>query len=113
MTVHTTLGFGFLEAVYRNALLLELRRANLTCIPEHPLSVTYDSIVAGQYFADILIPDQLIIELKACDMLHKAHELQLVNYLKATGIETGLLLNFGTPSLQFKKKFRTLEPPIR
>lgn len=106
MTVHTRLGPGFLEEVYQNALLLELAKQNLPAQKEVPLDVRYDGVCVGQYQADLIVERRLILELKAVSDLHPRHEAQLVNYLAATGIDDGLLLNFGTPSLQFKHKYR-------
>ena len=107
MKVHRTLGPGFLENVYSHALAHELKKTNLNIQLEAPLKVYYDDILVGEYKADILIPNRLIIELKAVSQLTTAHEVQTVNYLTATNIDTGLLLNFGTQSLQVKRKFRS------
>src|SRR5213592_2339795 len=106
MTVHSTLGPGFLESVYQNALIWELRKAGLKSEAERPISVHYDGQLVGSFTADMLVNDSLIVELKAIQALAKAHEVQLVNYLAATGVDEGLLLNFGTERLEFKKKFR-------
>lgn len=106
MKVHSALRTGFLESVYQNALALELRRAGLKVEQERPISVFYEGELAGAFMADLLINDTLIIETKAIQALAKAHEVQLVNYLVATRIDEGLLLNFGAPRLEFKKKFR-------
>lgn len=101
--VYNELGFGFLEKVYENALAIELQRAGLSFYKQRPVEVFYDQINVGTYYADIVVNDVVIIELKAAECLVEAHELQLVNYLKATQLEVGLLLNFGkTPS--FKRK---------
>jgi GxxExxY protein len=101
--VYNELGFGFLERVYENSLIIELNKAGLTCHKQKPIEVFYEKISVGTYFADIVVNECVIIELKAAESLVEAHELQLVNYLKATKIEVGLLLNFGkTPS--FKRK---------
>lgn len=105
-TVYNELGYGFLEKVYENALLLELRSMNLFCSKQQPIKVYYNAQNVGEYYADIIVNDSIIIELKAAEGLSEEHELQLVNYLKATEIEVGLLLNFGkTP--QFKRKIFT------
>jgi len=106
MKVHSALGTGFLESVYQNALALELRRAGLKVEQEKPISVFYEGELVGAFMVDLLINDTLIIETKAIQALAKAHEVQLVNYLVATRIDEGLLLNFGAPRLEFKKKFR-------
>jgi GxxExxY protein len=106
MKVHSALGTGFLESVYQNVLALELRRAGLKVEQERPISVFYEGELVGAFVADLLVNDTLIIETKAIQALAKTHEVQLVNYLVATGIDEGLLLNFGAPRLEFKKKFR-------
>ena len=106
MTVHSTLGPGFLESVYQNALIWELRKAGLKSEAEKPISVHYDGQLVGAFTADVLVNDSVILELKAIQTLAKAHEVQLVNYLVATNIDEGLLVNFGAERLQFKKKFR-------
>ncbi|MBN1391533.1 MAG: GxxExxY protein [Sedimentisphaerales bacterium] len=101
--VHNTLGYGFLEKVYHNAMVLELRKMGLDVAPEKPISVYYDGQVVGEYFADIVVADKVILEIKAVQTTSPAHEAQLVNYLKATKIDVGLLLNFGE-SLEVKRK---------
>ena len=93
--VHNTLGFGFLENVYQNALMIELDRAGLQPEKEKRIKVNYENQVVGDYVADIIVCDKVILELKSVKEIHPAHEAQLVNYLKATGIEVGLLINFG------------------
>jgi GxxExxY protein len=105
MKVHGKLGPGFLESVYQNALAGELR-AGLKVEAEKPISVFYEGDVVGAFLADLLVNDALIVETKAIQALGKAHEVQLVNYLVATRINEGLLLNFGVTRLEFKKKFR-------
>ena len=116
MKVHQALGPGFLESVYRNALAFELRRAGLTVELDQKISVRYENVIVGDFVADLLIDDTLICELKAISALTKADEVQVVNYLTATNRDVGLLLNFGTASLQFKRKHRRLplqpNPPI-
>ena len=106
MKVHSTLGPGFLESVYQNALMWELQKLGLTVDLQKPITVHYDGQVAGVFTADLVVNDSLIVELKANQLLAKAHEVQLVNYLVATGINEGLLLNFGAERLEYKKKFR-------
>ncbi|MCD6297207.1 MAG: GxxExxY protein [Deltaproteobacteria bacterium] len=101
--VHNILGFGFLEKVYQNALMLELKRMGLEASSEMPIKVYYQDQIVGEYVADIVVEDKVILELKAVKELAEIHEVQLVNYLKATGIEVGLLINFGH-SVQVKRK---------
>ena len=106
-TVYNKLGFGFLEKVYENALLIELKEAGLNAFPQIPIEVYYKNIKVGNYFADILVNDKVILELKAGDgIIIEEHELQLVNYLRATEIEVGLTLFFGKKP-QFKRKIFT------
>jgi GxxExxY protein len=93
--VYNTLGYGFLEKVYERALLIELKKIGLKVESQKPIKVHYDKQVIGDYYADIMVNDIVILELKAAETLCEQHELQLINYLKATDIEVGLLLNFG------------------
>ena len=104
-TVHNTLGAGFLEKVYEKALMLELRLSGLVVESQVPLSVIYRDQIVGEYFADLIVEGKVICELKAVDVLKKAHEIQLVNYLVATGIDVGVLINFGD-SVTVKRKYR-------
>lgn len=92
--VYNTLGYGFLERVYQNALYQELKRRGFKCEAQY-VKVYFKGQEVGEYFADILVNDHIILELKAVDTICREHELQLINYLKATKIEVGLLLNFG------------------
>lgn len=101
--VYNTLGPGFLEKVYENALVLELQKQGLSVQQQVPICVYYEGQALGEYFADLLIDDLVILELKAAEEIAKAHEYQLVNYLKATRLEVGLILNFG-PKAEFKRK---------
>jgi len=106
MKVHRTLGPGFLESVYQKALLYELAKAGLKVESDKPIQVRYEGIIVGDFKADLIVNDELIVELKAVSGLIVEHEVQLVNYLTATGKDLGLLVNFGGRSLEFKKKFR-------
>lgn len=101
--VYNNLGYGFLEKVYRNAMVIELRRMGLNVVSEAPITVYYEGEVVGEYFADLLVDDAVIVELKAVERLSPEHEAQLLNYLKATPYEVGLLLNFG-PQAEVKRK---------
>jgi GxxExxY protein len=101
--VHNTLGFGFLEAVYQNALLIELKKAGLQAEKEKKIRIYYDNQLVGDYFADIVVEGKVILELKSIKELHPAHEAQLINYLKATGLEIGLLINF-SERVEIKRK---------
>ncbi|SRR6266403_2180143 len=106
MKVHTTLGFGFVESVFENSLAHELRKAGFSVQQQTPIQVYYDGIVVGDFKADIVVNGELILELMAVEKAHAIHEVQLVNCLNGEGKETGLLLNFGARSLEFKRKYR-------
>ena len=102
-TVLNVLGAGFPENVYENALTLELRKAGLAVEQQHGLAVLYNDTVVGEYVVDLLIEQALLVELKAVKALDQAHHAQCINYLKASGLRVGLLLNFGTPRLEIKR----------
>ena len=104
--IRRQLGPGYLESVYKNAMLIEIEKHHLPYQTEVPLNVFYDGIVVGIYRADIIVGKRLILEIKATTNLTVANEIQLVNYLTATGIDDGLLVNFGADLLQFKRKYR-------
>ncbi len=104
--VHNTLGCGFLEKVYSNALFFELRNMGLHCEQEVPFKVKYKDVVVGDYCADLIIEKRVLVELKACTGLDSVHEAQILNYLKASRIQVGLLLNFGKPKLQYRRFVR-------
>ncbi len=106
--VYNQLGHGFLEKVYENALLIELRKLGLVCIAQYPVEVFYDNTKVGFYIADIIVNGSVIIEAKAADAICEEHEAQLTNYLRATDIEVGILLNFGKKA-EFKRKVFSLE----
>ncbi len=101
--VYNDLGYGFLERVYQNALYFALTNEGLKCEVEKPIKVFHDGHVVGDYRADLLVEDCVILELKACEDINPAHEAQLINYLKATEIEVGYLLNFGKKA-RFSRK---------
>lgn len=104
--IRRQLGPGFLEKVYKNAMVVELRKLKLNFETEKPIQVLYDGIVVGEYRTDIIVEGKLILELKATQDLSIANEVQLVNYLTSTQIDDGLLINFGSGKLQFKRKYR-------
>lgn len=102
-TVYNQLGYGFLEKVYENALLIELQKLNLECNAQSPIEVYYDEQKVGYYIADIIVDNAVIVEIKAAESICEEHEAQLTNYLRATDIEVGMLLNFGKKA-EFKRK---------
>lgn len=108
--VHNALGSGFLEKVYHNAMLVELENVGFKICSQHPINVFYKGVQVGEYYADLLIEDKVIVEFKAVEDIHPAHEVQLVNYLHATKIDIGLLINFGS-SVQIKRKYRIYKKP--
>jgi GxxExxY protein len=103
LIVSKTLGVGFLEKLYENALAHELRKAGLLVDQQHPVTVYYDGVVVGAYAADLLVEKTVLVELKAVAELNAVHRTQCVNYLKASGLWLCLLLNFGTPRLEIKR----------
>ncbi|MDR2824768.1 MAG: GxxExxY protein [Prevotellaceae bacterium] len=109
--VHNTLGAGFLEKIYEKALFLELKKIDIEVECQYPIAVFYDGEEIGKYYADLYADGQLIIELKSVENLTVAHEKQVVNYLAATGIDNGLLINFGS-SVQIKRKYRVYKKPV-
>jgi GxxExxY protein len=106
MKVHRCLGPGFLESVYLNALIHELRRAGFSAETGQRITVRYENVIVGEFVADLIVNDLVLCEIKAINSLSKAGEVQVVNYLTATNRDFGLLINFGAPSLQFKRKYR-------
>jgi GxxExxY protein len=102
-TVGSTLGVGFLEKVYENALAHELRKAGLKVGQQQPIRVRYDDIIVGEYVADLLVEDCVLVELKAVQNLDSVHMAQCINYLKATGLRLCLLINFGTRRVGIKR----------
>jgi len=107
--VYNQMGFGFLESVYETCMLIELEKAGMRVESQKPITVRYDGEVVGEFFADLLVEDVVIVELKSVRRLAEKHEVQLVNYLVATGIDVGLLLNFGEDKVEVKRKVRTLK----
>lgn len=106
LTVSNTLGAGFLEKVYENALAHELRKAGFMVEQQKAIQVAYDGVIVGDYLADLLVEEDLVIELKAVKALDEIHMAQCMNYLKATGMRLCMLLNFGNPKLEIKRIVR-------
>jgi len=102
-TVYRTLGYGFLEKVYENSLAIELSHQGMNIQQQRPINVHYSGLVVGEYFADLVVNDLILVEVKAAKAMAEEHEAQLLNYLKATPYEVGLLLNFG-PKAEFKRR---------
>lgn len=101
--VSRNLGPGFLEKVYENALMIELKDRNLKAVNQFPIAVTYKNHTIGDYIADIFVEDKVIVELETVEKLSKVHEAQLLNYLKATGIHIGLLVNFQNKKAEIRR----------
>ncbi len=101
--VYNTLGYGFLEKIYENAMMIEFKKAGIPAEAQSPIKVTYEGEIVGEHAADIIVDNKVIIELKAAKKLAEDHHAQLLNYLKATDIEVGLLLNFG-PKPEISRK---------
>ena len=106
--VHNTLGFGFLESVYEESLMIELEKAGLDAKSQEEITVYYEGNEVGNFKADVVVEDLVVVELKSIRELATAHEVQLVNYLKATGREVGLLVNFGPEEAEVKRKVKDL-----
>ena len=104
--VFNKLGFGFLESVYRNAMLMELNKHNLKVESEKALEVYYDDQVVGNFYIDLYVEEKIVVELKSVQNLLKEHEVQLVNYLNGLKKEIGLLINFGPSGVQIERKYR-------
>lgn len=104
--VYNGLGFGYLEKVYENAFMIELRKIGLAAVQQKPIQVYYEGTIVGEYYADILVEGKVLVELKTASSLTVEHEAQLFNYLKATNTEIGLVFNFG-PKASFKRKLWT------
>ncbi len=101
--VYKILGYGFLEKIYKKSLIYELKLKNIQTEEEYPIRVKYKNKIVGDYFADLFIEKKVIIEIKTEEYYNKIHEAQLLNYLKATGVRIGLLLNFGRMKCEFKR----------
>jgi len=107
-TVFNKLGFGFLESVYRKAMMIELGTAGIEVEEERPITVYYDEYVVGKFSADLYVEETVVVELKSVQNMVKDHEVQLVNYLKGTRKNIGLLINFGPSGVEVKRKYKEL-----
>jgi len=101
--VGNTLGSGFLEKVYENALAIEIRKSGLQVVQQHPINVKYENVIVGEFIADLLIQGEVLVELKAVKALDEIHLAQCLNYLKATGLRVCLLINFGNPKVEINR----------
>ena len=108
-SVYNKMGFGFLESVYEKCMLIELRKAGLKAESQKHLTVCYENEIVGEFIADIIVNDTVILELKSAKQIIKAHEVQLVNYLVATGKPVGLILNFSENKVEVKRKIKDLD----
>ena len=108
-SVYNKMGFGYLESVYEKCMLIELRKAGLKVESQKSLTVFYENETVGEFIADIIVNDTIILELKFAKQIIKAHEVQLVNYLVATGKPVGLILNFSESKVEVKRKIKDLE----
>lgn len=109
MKVHSTLGHGFLEKVYENSMMVALRSAGIFAEQQLPIKVVFEGVIVGDYFADILVEKTVILELKACERIADIHKAQALNYLKATGIDLALILNFGAKSFEHHRLINRLK----
>ena len=103
MEVHNVLGYGFLEKVYENALITELQESNIIAIQQHPIKVIYKGLTVGNYVADIIVDDKIILELKSVKSICDEHIAQTLNYLKATEYKLGVIINFAEHKLEYKR----------
>lgn len=108
--VHNQLGYGFLESIYEKALAIELAKTGIAFTTQSPVKVYYDQKIIGEFACDVLVEQRLLLELKSVANLALCHEVQLVNYLTATKIDVGLLINFGPGKVDIKRKYRTYRP---
>lgn len=108
--VSNELGAGFLESVYEKALIVALSQRGLNINAQVPLKVRFRNVIVGDFFADLIVEDKVLIELKAVSRLLPEHKAQVINYLNATGIETGLLLNFGNPRVEYYRLHKRKDP---
>jgi GxxExxY protein len=110
--VFNQLGFGFLESVYKKAMLIELTKNNLKVEAEKSLRVYYDNQIVGDFYIDLYVEEKVVVELKSVETLAKQHEVQLVNYLQGLQKDIGLLINFGPSGVEVKRKFRTTKQKV-
>jgi len=111
--VYNQMGYGFLESVYEKCLLIELRKAGLSAVSQKPITVFYDNKVVGEFVADIIVEDTIILELKSVRQIIQAHEVQMVNYLVATEKAVGLIINFGERKVEIKRKVRDFDEDLQ
>ncbi len=107
-SVYNHIGSGYLESVYEKCMLIELKKTGLQVVSQHPIKVLYKGQTVGEFIADLVVEESIVVELKAITQLLKIHEAQLVNYLVSTGMDIGLLINFGPDKVSIKRKIRVL-----
>ncbi|MBI2470026.1 MAG: GxxExxY protein [Planctomycetes bacterium] len=107
--IYNKMGYGFLESVYEKCMLIELHKAGLNAETQKPITVYYEGETVGEFVADIIVNDTIIVELKSVRKIVEVHEVQLVNYLVATGMSVGLLINFGEEHVEIKRKVKELK----
>jgi len=103
MQVYNTLGYGFLEKVYENSMMVKFRKERVKAEQQKSLTVYFENEVVGEYFADIVVEDEIIVELKTADKINEIHKVQVLNYLKTTGLKLGILINFGKHKLEYTR----------
>ena len=103
MEVHNTLGAGFLERIYENAIMIKLKKHGLKAAQQEPIKVHFEGEIVGEYFADILVEDKVILEIKCIEKITDVHRAQVINYLKATGLRLGIIVNFSKPKLEYER----------
>jgi len=103
MEVHNTLGAGFLERIYENAIMIKLKKHRLKAAQQEPIKVHFEGEIVGEYFADILVEDKVILEIKCIEKITDVHRAQVINYLKATGLRLGIIVNFSKPKLEYER----------
>ncbi len=108
--VSNELGAGFLESVYEKALMVALAQMNITVAAQVGLKVKFRNVVVGDFYADLIVEDKVLVELKAISKVLPQHKAQVINYLNATGIDTGLLLNFGNPRVEYFRLYKKINP---
>lgn len=103
MQVYNTLSYGFLEKVYENSMMVKFQKESVNAEQQKAIKVYFENEVVGDYYADILVADEIIVELKTAEQIHEVHKAQVLNYLKATGLKLGIIINFGKNQLEYTR----------